>query len=185
MLSLKRRISSLSLRRKPHTEDIPSDADVRGGQSDLIKAGLPDPKQPKVEETLPQTSATITPLINGIRDIIEDVFPMPSARHIPPELQRRLSTVPRRQSLQAGAAPGGSERHTEQADVLILDDTLMAAPEDELPSRQLPGLQLPIESALEEHRVLPSEGSLVWQLPQSPAPAWQRTQGISCYLQNL
>ncbi|CAL5219307.1 g1115 [Coccomyxa viridis] len=187
MLSIKRRLSSLSLRQKTPNDSASREPPDTNGEGDLIKAGLPVSQRAVAEQPLPQSSGTITPLINGIRDIIEDVLPMPSARHVPPDLQRRLSTLPSAQTsqLQQARASWDSMRDSPyiqtEADVLVIEDVL-SMPAGEATAAK--GMREPASQHLqgdEVQRVLPSENSLVWDLPQLPSTSASRprTQGVS------
>ena len=188
MLSLKRRLSSLSLRQKTPNDSGPNERPNINGEGDRIRAGLPG-SQEAVELPLSQSTGTITPLINGIRDIIEDVLPMPSARHVPPDLQRRLSTLPSTQashSQQPSASWDGrqtrlqNDPETRSADVLVIEDGPVVPAREGIAFR---GRQDPISQPLqnsEAQQVLPSENSLVWDLPQLPSTSSSRprTQGM-------
>ena len=185
MLSLKRRLSSLSLRQKTPNDPNSNELLDTNSEGSLIKAGLPGTQQPVAQQPPPQPSGTITPLINGIRDIIEDVLPMPSARHVPPDLQRRLSTLPSAQASQiqqARASDGSRRDYTEaqSADVLVIEDAPVMLAEEAMAAsgRHTPALrQLQDDEA---QRVLPSENSLVWDLPELPSTSVSRlrTQGM-------
>ncbi len=190
MLSIKRRLSSLSLRQKTPNDSASREPPDTNGEGDLIKAGLPVSQRAVAEQPLPQSSGTITPLINGIRDIIEDVLPMPSARHVPPDLQRRLSTLPSAQTsqLQQARASWDSMRDSPyiqtEADVLVIEDVL-SMPAGEATAAK--GMREPASQHLqgdEVQRVLPSENSLVWDLPQLPSTSASRprTQGVCLLL---
>ena len=187
MLSLKRRLSSLSLRQKTHSSDVPSTEVPTEPQPNLIKAEFPSTQQSGSLEVPEQSAGTITPLINGIRDIIDDVLPMPSARHVPPELQRRLSALPRAPSLHAGSVPLSYERPPQpvnlppqHADVLIVEDVSVAAVSGgEIVSGTPYAPGFAQESYQEVQRVLPSEGSLVWDLPQLPSTSGSRKGAMS------
>ncbi len=185
MLSLKRRLSSLSLRQKTPNDSGSNKTPKSNGEGDLIKAGLHVSQQAMAQQSLPQPSATITPLIKGIRDIIEDVLPMPSARHVPPDLQRRLSTLPSAQASQLQQARGswGSMRDSPEiqsaADVLVVEDVPSMLAEEAIAVRGRPEPASQQLQGDEVQRVLPSESSLVWDLPQIPSTSASRprTQG--------
>ena len=182
MLFLKRRLSSLSLRHKTPDSFEHSQAPDSNGKEGFIKAGLPGSQQP-----LAQSSGTITPLINGIRDIIEDVLPMPSARHVPPDLQRRLSTLPSAQTSQSQQASAlWDSRRTEVedgtglADVLVIEDGSIVTAEEAVIARQRRSAASDLLQDDGAQQVLPSESSLVWDLPQLPSISSSRphTQGM-------
>jgi len=189
MLSIKRRLLSMSLRQKKNNNDITTAQFETATDNDLIKAGLPDYQQPRADQILPQSSGTITPLINGIRDIIEDAFPMPSARHVPPELQRRLSRLPSNQAQQpsTGVSTGSRRRSVQQgpqsgpADVLVIEDNSIPPAGDALAGFRGHNPVLHHVQTEADQRVLPSDNSLVWELPQLPSTssARPRTQGTA------
>ena len=174
----------MSLRQKTTNNDISTAHLEPATDQGLIKAGLPDNQQPQADQILPQSSGTITPLINGIRDIIEDAFPMPSARHVPPELQRRLSRLPSIQAQQPStSASTGSRRRSvqqgpqsEPADVLVIEDSLIPPAEDTLTGFRSHNLVLRPAQTEADQRVLPSDNSLVWELPQLPSTSSARPQ---------
>ncbi len=189
MVSLKRRLSSLSLRQKSPNHSKPNKAPDANGEGDYIKAGLPGSQQPVAQLPLAQSSGTITPLINGIRDIIEDVLPMPSARHVPPDLQRRLSTLLSAQASQSQQASAlwdsrqtklQDDYETGSADVLVIEDgSFMPAEEAVAVRGRHTSTSLPLQNDGAQ-QVLPSENSLVWDLPQLPSTSSSRphTQGM-------
>lgn len=163
------------------------------GEGDLVRAGLPGSQEPVAQLPLPQPTGTITPLINGIRDIIEDVLPMPSARHVPQDLQRRLSTLPSAQASrsQQPSAPRDSRQarlqdntETSSVDVLVIEDSPVMPAGEAMVVR---GRQDPVSQPLENsgaQQVSPSDNSLVWDLPQLPSTSSSRprTQGLPMLL---
>ena len=178
--SIKRRLSSLSLRPKSSKSKSLSASEDTGEGADLIKAGVLENYEAGKSESLPEDSGTIAPLINGIRDIIDDQFPMPSARHVPQDLQRRLSALPSMHGSQAIDAPLSNQQAAEgkHADVLAVDERLGTAEKDD-GHRRPDGNSIASASILETHAVLPSDNSLTWQLPQTTESTWQRTPGAA------
>ena len=180
--SIKRRLSSLSLRSKSSKSKSLSASEHTDDAADLIKAGVLEIHQAGESESNPEDPGTIAPLINGIREIIEDQFPMPSARHVPPDLQRRLSALPSMHGSQAIDASLSNQQAAEgkPADVLVVDERLETA---EQGHRRPDSHSMASPSILETHAVLPSDNSLTWQLPQTTESTWQRTPGAAfvCY----
>ena len=178
--SIKRRLSSLSLRPKGSKSKSLSAAEDRGDAADLIKAGVLEIYQAGNSESPPEDPGTIAPLINGIREIIDDQFPMPSARHVPPDLQRRLSALPSMHGSQAIDASLSNQQAAEgkHADVLVVDEGLGTAEQDS-GHRRPDSHSMASASILETHAVLPSDNSLTWQLPQTTESTWQRTPGAA------
>ena len=183
--SIKRRLSSLSLRPKGSKAKSLSAAEDRGDAADLIKAGVLEIHQAgNSSESLPEDPGTIAPLINGIREIIDDQFPMPSARHVPPNLQRRLSALPSMHGSQAIDASLSHQQAAEgkRADVLVVEERSGTAEQDDSQTRP-DSYTMANVSILETHAVSPSDNSLSWQLPKTAETAWQCTPGaiLDCY----
>ena len=179
-MSIKRRLSSLSLRPKSSKAKPFSASGDMGESADFIKAGVLENRQAVESESLPEAPGTIAPLINGIREIIDDQFPMPSARHVPPDLQRRLSALPSMHGSQAIDASLSNQQASQgkRADVLVVEEHLGTAEQDNSQRRpDSPGMAT--ASILETHAVLPSDNSLTWQLPQTTESTWQRTTGAA------
>ena len=178
--SIKRRLSSLSLRPKSSKSKSLSASEDMGEAADLIKAGVLEIYQARKSESLPEDPGTIAPLINGIREIIDDQFPMPSARHVPPDLQRRLSALPSMHGSQAIDASLSIQQAAEgkHADVLVVYERLGTAEQDS-DHRRPDSHSIASASILETHAVLPSDTSLTWQLPQTTESTWQRTPGAA------
>ena len=178
--SIKRRLSSLSLRPKSSKSKSMSASEETGEAADLIKSGVFESYQAGKSESLPEDPGTIAPLINGIRGIIDEQFPMPSARHVPPDLQRRLSALPSMHGSQAVDASLSNQQAAEgkPADVLVVDERLGTAEQDS-GHRRPDSYSMASASILETHAVLPSDNSLTWQLPQTTESTWQRTPGAA------